>query len=188
MQRSRSTKAVTSLAALCLTACAHKPVVVPVTNAALATTDGLPGGDQRPELLAHGERLCVALAHREQRALGFRAATRALSLAPEDRVTAFLVARCAFLTADFETDAATIVALTDAGLTAIQKADPTGKDPLAAYYRALLLGMAVRLKGLDAIGELPKILDALKLAKESPDVDLGGPLRVLLRTISNKPP
>jgi hypothetical protein len=187
MQSPRCSSRLTSLACLVLAACGHKPIAVPVSAAALTTTDGLPNAENRLELVDHANRLCVTIASREQRNLGYRAAARASALAPDDAALALLTARCAFLTADFETDEAVVVPLTDQGLAAVAKADPTGKEPLAAYYHALLLGMAVRLKGLDALGRLPEVLDALKVAKEKPEVDLGGPLRVLGMLYLNAP-
>jgi hypothetical protein len=179
MQRSRCMNRAASLALLALAACGHKPVAVPVAPAAPTTTEGLPAADNRIALTDQAARLCVTIANRPQRTLGYRAAVRALSLAPDDATLALLSARCAFMTADFETEEATLITLTDDGLAAVARADATGKNPLAAYYRAVLLGLAVRLKGLDALGRLPEVLDALKIAREQPDVDLGGPLRVL---------
>ena len=132
-------------------------------------------------------RLCVGLASLEQRALGLRAAERLQEVAfdPADALT---LAQCTFLNADRAGEPGRVVALTELGIRAARAADPTGRDPRAAYLLAVNLGLNVRAVGLAALGRVGEVIAALELAAALPAQDLGGPWRVLGMLYLKAPP
>lgn len=174
-----------ALALLLTASCAldrnSPPGVQNVSGAGAA--DELPFADDTPGLLAAAARLCNPIASPEQQAAGLRSARRALEnlsgAGTRQRSPAALtLSRCAALCADGAPDAEKVLAVTQIGIDAAGVAG-AGGDPRASYYLAVNLGMRIRLLGIDAIGRLGELLEALNVAVQDPSEDQGGALRVL---------
>lgn len=168
------------LLALLAGGCFHSraAVVAPAVGPPLAFDPAILGNDTSG-LADAAERLCATLTRPEQKSTGFALARRAFSAAPNDPKVALALAHCAAMAADWEADGKVLEATTAVGIEAAKAAGAPDKDPKAAYWLALSLGLAMRQKGLEALPLLPQEMAALKAAQAVPDLDLGGPLRVL---------
>ena len=135
--------------------------------------------DEVRTLVASADARCRPLAARGERDAGHADAIRAQQSAPHDRSAGLALARCAHLRADPETDEARVLAIAEQGAEAARLASSGPDDAEAAYLQALNLGLYVRAKGLVAVGRLSELVALLKTAGARPDLDQGGPLRVL---------
>jgi hypothetical protein len=135
--------------------------------------------DEVRGLVTSANARCRPLAARGERDAGHADAIRAQQAAPRDRSAGLALARCAHLRADLETDDARGLAVTEQGAEAARLASSGPDDAEAAYLQALNLGLYVRAKGLAAVGRLSDLVALLKTASAKPDLDQGGPLRVL---------
>lgn len=148
--------------------------------------DGVPFADDTPGLLDAAARLCTVVSTREQKAIGYRIAQRALdnlsqATTPPDQLkpAALLLARCAQMYADWEPDGKKVLLITQNGIDAARSAGAAAGDPHAAYQLAMNLGMHVRLIGIEAVTQIGDIVKALRAAGADSAQDQGGPLRVL---------
>ncbi|MGB8294630.1 MAG: tetratricopeptide repeat protein [Polyangia bacterium] len=173
MRQSRSTTGLASVFALSL-GCASGPhPALPASGPVTLTADEV------RTLVASAEARCQLLVSRGERDAGHADALRAHQAAPRDRSAGLALASCAQLRADFETDEAKVLAITEQGAEAARLASSGPTDAEAAYLQAINLGLFVQAKGLVAIGRLSELVSLLKTASAKPDIDQGGPLRVL---------
>lgn len=161
----------TIAASLLLVACASTPKPAPVTVA--------PPARVQPATTATPPPACRMLAPSTERATHLALARAAHAAAPTDRVAALALARCTHLAADLEKDDDRVVALTDEGMAALAKLAASADDAEVAYVHALNLGLYLRARGMLAVGRLSELVARLKVAERKPDLDDGGPLRVL---------
>lgn len=170
MRQSRSTTRLASSLAL-LAGCASGPR--PALPQVVLTADEVRA------LVASADARCRPLAARDERDAGHADAIRAQQAVPRDRSAGLALARCAHLRADIESDEARVLAVTEQGAEAARLASRGPDDAEATYLQALNLGLYVRAKGLAAVGRLSELVALLKSAGAKPDLDQGGPLRVL---------
>lgn len=148
--------------------------------------NALPFPGDTAGLMEAAARICTPVATREQKVFGYRVAQRALenlsasgSSAERRRTAALTLARCAHLVADWEPDDEKVLAITQSGVDAAIIAGAREKDPRAAYYLGLNLGIHIQHIGPEAIARVGDVIQALKDARADPAQDVGGPLRVL---------
>jgi hypothetical protein len=130
-------------------------------------------------LVASANSRCQPLAARDERDAGHADAIRAQQAAPRDRTAGLALANCAQLRADPETNEGLVIELSEQGMQAARLAASGPDDAEAAYLQAINLGLYLQAKGLVAIGRLPELVALLKTAGTKPEIDQGGPLRVL---------
>jgi hypothetical protein len=123
--------------------------------------------------------LSYSTASAGQKFYAYRLASIAYEKDPKNQNAVLALARSAFILADSENDENLKLEFVKKGVDAVDTSSPESKDPELNYYYALNLGIIVQDKGLFGLGKLPKILNALKIASEKPEIDIGGPLRVL---------
>lgn len=162
----------TIAASLLLVACASTPGATPFMAVP-------PAASTQPAVAPSTPPTCRMLAPAAARAQGLALARAAHAAAPADRATALALARCTHLAADLEKDDGRVVALTEEGMAALAKPGPAADDPELAYVHALNLGLFVRARGMMAVGRLSELIARLKVAERKPDLDNGGPWRVL---------
>jgi tetratricopeptide (TPR) repeat protein len=114
-----------------------------------------------------------------QKIYSLRLSLYALNQEKKNRDIALIVSRSAFMVADATDNEDEMKKHAEIGVKAGKIAGAKKGNPEASYYYALNLGLIVRTKGLLGIGKLSDIADALKTAQAKPDLDMGGPLRVL---------
>jgi hypothetical protein len=122
---------------------------------------------------------CQQTAPRAERDAGYGLAMRAQQSAPKDRDLGLILARCSLMKADFEGNMARRLELTEQGYEAARRVSRGPDDAEAAYLQAINLGLYVQAKGLTAVGRLTELVALLKIAGKQPQLDDGGPLRVL---------
>lgn len=139
----------------------------------------LPFSD-KPEQIA---KIVMELSRRNapegQKLYAMRLAQHGYNLDKKNKNSALVLAHASFLVADSEENKKKKMAAAEIGKDAAESAGFKEKDPVACYYYALNLGIIVNIKGLFAIGKLPDILNALKIAVTRPEIDEGGPLRTI---------
>jgi hypothetical protein len=160
-------------------ASAPSPPAAPATAAGPAAVAEAGEVAKLGALVASARARCHLLAPAAERAAGYAAAVQAHRLAPRDRAAALALARCAHLQADLENDPRRVTALAEQGATAAHEAAAGPDDAEAAYLQALNLGLYVRDQGLSALGRLAELVALLEAAGHAPELDEGGPLRVL---------
>ena len=171
MQPSKSTTTLVSLlASLVGCASAARPTFAPQAKL---------GATELQALQASADARCQQLSPKSERVSGYADAVRAQQAAPKDRNIGLLLARCALMQADLESDPARLVSLAEQGAEAARLVSLGPTDAEAAYLNALNLGLFVRAKGMMAIGRLSELVVLLKTAGTKPELDQGGPLRVL---------
>lgn len=92
---------------------------------------------------------------------------------------ALALSKTAFYVVDKEDTGDNIIELAELGMSAAVAAGSDKGNIEASYYYGLHLGVFVNKKGLFAIGKLPHIEKALITALARPELDMGGPQRVL---------
>lgn len=102
----------------------------------------------------------------------------AWSANPSDRASALGFARCCRLLAESRSDKLEIIAITLAGMRAVEKA-VSKPDPESAYWRGAHLGLYLRTRGLQSADEFEELVSTLNVAAEEPQQEEGGPLREL---------
>ncbi|HJX64908.1 MAG TPA: tetratricopeptide repeat protein [Polyangia bacterium] len=173
MRQSRSTTGLASAFAL-LVGCASGPrAALPASSPVTLTADEV------RTMVTSADARCQLLVSRGERDAGHADAVRAHQAAPRDRSAGLALASCAQLRADFETDEAKVLAITEQGAEAARLASSGPADGEAAYLQAINLGLYVQVKGLTAIGRLSELVSLLKTSSAQPEIDQGGPLRVL---------
>jgi hypothetical protein len=136
-------------------------------------------------LLDTATRLCSYIATRGQREMGLELANKAVDTlrnfgSPDLFKAALIVkARCCVMKADWERKEEDIESVTEAGMQAAKEAGAAESNPIASYYLALNLGLYVKTKGMKAIFKVGELIQVLKVAGIMPDLELGGPVRVL---------
>jgi hypothetical protein len=162
-------------ASACLAACASTP----------RPADPLPlppkplAADEVKTLQSEADAHCQQTAARALRDTGYDQAVRAQQAAPQDRDIGLLLARCSLMKADFEGKSDRRIELCEQGYEAARRASRGPDDAEAAYLQAVNLGLYVQAKGLTAVGRLSELVKLLKVAGQQPQLDDGGPLRVL---------
>jgi tetratricopeptide (TPR) repeat protein len=139
----------------------------------------LPAASDSAALVKLSRDLGQRYASHGQKYFAFALAKKALDLDQKSRDAALAMAHAAFLLADLEDKKSTMLEFAECGMAAAEKAGDLAADPEASYYYALHLGMILNTKGIFALGKLPRLHEVLKVAAQKPDVDMGGPLRVL---------
>lgn len=125
------------------------------------------------------ERLANPMADDGQKDFAFRLALFYHEKYKDNRGIALVLSYAAFLKADTLSEDGEIIKTAEAGKKAAEAAGALKDEPLPSYYYALNLGLYVRARGLFAVNRLPDIVKALKAAGKKPEIDMGGPLRVL---------
>jgi len=136
-------------------------------------------------LVELSSRLCSSLSDDEQRDLGYLFSFRALEKAraltnghPSGRIY-LLAAKCSWLKADWEKEKEEILKISSTGIEVAEQAVALNRDPYSYYMLALNRGLWINNKGYDAIIHMGKFEDAIKNALPDPDIDMGGPMRVI---------
>ena len=161
------------IASACFAACASAPrPVEPPPQKPLAA-------DELKTLQAEADANCQQTAARALRDAGFEKAVRAQVAAPQDRDIGLILARCALMKADFQGKSDGRIELCEQGYEAARRVSRGPDDAEAAYLQAVNLGLYVHAKGLTAVGRLSELVKLLKVAGQQPQIDDGGPLRVL---------
>lgn len=156
-----------------LAACASAPrPVAPPQQKPLAAED-------LKTLQAEADAHCQQTAARALRDAGHGQALRAQQAAPQDRDTGLILARCSLMKADFQDKSDRRIELCEQGYEAARRVSRGPDDAEAAYLQAVNLGLYVHAKGLTAVGRLSELVKLLKIAGQQPQIDDGGPLRVL---------
>jgi len=146
------------------------------------------GGDASlptdPVLLgAEADRLSAVGSSPADKEVGYRMACKLFQSTREDtaatRDAALLLARCAERYADWAPDKASKRSAAMSGMYAARAADPGGGDPAASYYYGLNLGIYINTIGLEALGLVGDLITHLETAGAAPEIEDGGPLRVL---------
>ncbi len=115
-----------------------------------------------------------------QKQYALRLATLAAEQDHKDKKVFLALARTAFLLADnIEGSENSAKKIAEIGAKAARSAGLDEASPEACYYFALNQGLIVQSQGLLALGKLPEIVNALKIAQKAESIDFGGPLRVL---------
>ncbi|MCP4133538.1 MAG: hypothetical protein GY754_21395 [bacterium] len=143
------------------------------------TSNYLPASGTPDQVAAHIEMVCTIQAPYDDKVRAFQLALDLYKLDNGNSAYAILFAKTAFLLADIEPGENKMLYAAEQGKNAVAALNATNKNPLASYYFALNLGLIVRAKGLFALDQVPHIEKALKTAGRKPDLDQGGPLRVL---------
>jgi hypothetical protein len=166
-------KHVILIASAWLTACASAPrPVEPPPQKPLAV-------DELKTLQAEADVHCQQNASRALRDAGHDQALRAQLAAPQDRDIGLILARCSLMKADFQGKSDRRIELCEQGYEAARRVSRGPDDAEAAYLQAVNLGLYVQAKGLTAVGRLSELVKLLKIAGQQPQIDDGGPLRVL---------
>lgn len=163
------------------------PVIAPVHYESIAFDPAILGKDAGG-LAAAADRLCGPLNSHAQRELGFTLGQRARGLSPYHVGAALALARCAAMRAEWEAEPRKLLELTDVGIEAAKAAGAPERDPRAAYWMGVNLGLALVQRGYDALPLLPVEVAALKTAQKAPDLELGGPQRALGMLYLKAPP
>jgi hypothetical protein len=135
--------------------------------------------DELKTLIAQGDAQCQQTSPRPLRDAGYDLAVRAQPTAPQDRDLGLLLARCTLMKADFEGKSDRRTQLCEQGYEAARRVSRGPDDAEAAYLQAVNLGLYVQAKGMLAVGRLSELVNLLKIAGTQPQIDDGGPLRVL---------
>jgi hypothetical protein len=135
--------------------------------------------DDLKTLQAEADAHCQQTAARALRDAGHDQAVRAQQAAPQDRDIGLILARCSLMKADFQDKSDHRVELCEQGYEAARRVSRGPDDAEAAYLQAVNLGLYVQAKGLTAVGRLSELVKLLKVAGQQPQIDDGGPLRVL---------
>lgn len=130
-------------------------------------------------LQAQADAHCQQTAPKPLRDAGFDEAVRAERTAPQDRDIGLILARCSLMKADFEGKSDRRTQLCEQGYEAARRVSRGADDAQAAYLQAVNLGLYVQAKGLTAVGRLTELVALLKTAEKQPQIDEGGPWRVL---------
>jgi hypothetical protein len=130
-------------------------------------------------LQAAADAHCQQTAARALRDAGHDQAVRAQQAAPQDRDIGLILARCSLMKADFQGNSDRRIELCEQGYEAARRVSRGPDDAEAAYLQAVNLGLYVHAKGLTAVGRLSELVKLLKTAGQQPQIDDGGPLRVL---------
>ncbi len=161
------------LASAWLAACASAPrPVEPPAQKPLAV-------DDLRILQAEADAHCQQTAARALRDSGYDQAVRAQQSAPQDRDIGLILARCSLMKADFEGKSDRRIELSEQGYEAARRVSRGPDDAEAAYLQAVNLGLYVQAKGMMAVGRLSELVKLLKTAGQQPQIDDGGPWRVL---------
>jgi len=136
-------------------------------------------GDELKALQSQADAHCQQTAARPLRDAGYDQAVHAQQSAPQDRDIGLILARCSLMKADFEGKPDRRMALCEQGYEAARRVSRGPDDAEAAYLEAVNLGLYVQAKGLTAVGRLTELVALLKIAGKQPQIDDGGPLRVL---------
>jgi tetratricopeptide (TPR) repeat protein len=155
------------------------PLLIPDWSGARIAS--LPIADRPQDLVKFVWALSNRPASLEQKQFTLRLAQYAYNKMPNDKIAALAVSHAAFILADDEDSSGKKLDAAEIGVKAAEGAgyNDKEKDPVAAYYYAVNLGIIVQIKGLFALGKLPDIVEALKIAVKTPDTDMGGPLRTI---------
>lgn len=135
--------------------------------------------DQVKTLQDQADARCQQTAARTLRDQGYDEAVRAQQSAPQDRDIGLILARCSLMKADFESKPERRMEICEQGYEAARKVSRGHDDAESAYLQAVNLGLYVKNKGLTAVGRLSELVALLKIAGKQPQIDEGGPLRVL---------
>jgi hypothetical protein len=135
--------------------------------------------DQVKTLQSQADAHCQQTASRSIRDAGYDEAVRAQQSAPQNRDIGLILARCSLMKADFEGKPDQRMELCEQGYQAARRVSRGTDDAEAAYLQAINLGLYVKTKGLTAVGRLSELVALLKTAGKQPQIDDGGPLRVL---------
>jgi hypothetical protein len=159
----------------CLAACAStpRPVEAPSPPQKPLATDEI------KTLQTEADAHCQQTAERALRDTGYDQAVRAQRAAAQDRDIGLILARCALMKADVEAKSDRRIELSEQGYEAARRVSRGPDDAEAAYLQAVNLGLHVQAKGLTAVGRLSELVKLLKIAGEQPQLDDGGPWRVL---------
>jgi tetratricopeptide (TPR) repeat protein len=115
-----------------------------------------------------------------QKVYALRLAVQANFLDKKSKTSALVLSRVAFLVADsIDGDEDKIKKTAEIGVKAARSVGIDQSNPESCYYFALNQGLLVQMKGLFALGKLPEIHEALKIAQKAESLDSGGPMRVL---------
>jgi tetratricopeptide (TPR) repeat protein len=172
----------------CLAACAstQKPAEPPsLSPSALPLTltsssaPSSPDADQVKTLQTEADAHCQQTAARPLRDTGYEEALRAQQAAPQDRDIGLILSRCSLMKADFEGKADRRMELCEQGYEAARRVTRGPDDAESAYLQAVNLGLFVQAKGMMAVGRLSELVKLLKVAGKQPQLDDGGPWRVL---------
>lgn len=144
--------------------------------------------DEVKTLQAEAEAHCQQTAARALRDSGYDQAVRAQQSAPQDRDVGLLLARCSLMKADFAGKSDQRLEFSEQGYQAARRVSRGPEDAEAAYLQAVNLGLYVHAKGLTAVGRLSELVKLLKAAGQQPQIDEGGPLRVLGYLYLQAPP
>jgi hypothetical protein len=165
-----------------LAACASAPrPVEPPPQKPLAA-------DELKTLRAEADAQCQQTAAHALRDAGHDKAVRAQQAAPQDRDIGLILARCSLMRADFQSNSDRRIELCEQGYEAARRVSRGPDDAEAAYLQAVNLGLYVHAKGLTAVGRLSELVKLLKVAGQQPQIDDGGPLRVLGYLYVKAPP
>lgn len=139
----------------------------------------LPIANNPVEIARIVDLLCKRNAPNGQKDYALRLAKMAFEQDNLEPAVALAVSKAAFYVVDKDDDGDDLLELAELGMKAAVIAGSEKGDPIASYYYALHLGVYVQKKGLFAIGKLPNIEKALIAALARPEIDMGGPQRVL---------
>jgi hypothetical protein len=136
---------------------------------------------KEPQVLADlAKDLSTRFSSYGQKQYALRLATYASEQDSKNKNIALTLAIAAFFLADnIDGDEIKVKKIADMGVKAARTAGVSEANPEACYYFALNQGLIVQNQGLLALGKLPEIANALKIAQKAESIDYGGPLRVL---------
>ena len=131
--------------------------------------------------------LCDTRQDLEARRRGLTMVDAASAAQPDVAALQRAAARCGFAVAELERDPDVIEAAAQRGMDAAQRLG-ADSDPEAAYLSALCLGLLMRIDMSAAVSRVPEMQARLKIAGARPELDQGGPLRVLGMLYLRAPP